>query len=61
MSTFNTKFPSIPKINYFPILISLSFIYKAAVPATSGIEAFLQVITGQPQAIASKIGSPKPS
>ena len=32
---------------------SLSFTYKAASPATSGIEALGQVMTGQPQAIAS--------
>ena len=40
---------------------SLASTYIAASPATSGIEALAQVITGQPQANASATGIPKPS
>src|ERR1051325_1407758 len=34
---------------------------KAASPATSGMDEIFDVITGQPQVIASRIGKPKPS
>ena len=41
--------------------ILLGFTKIAASPATSGIEVTLDVITGQPQYCASRIGNPKPS
>ena len=39
----------------------VGFTSKALPPETSGIEVVLEVNTGQPQAMASKIGNPKPS
>jgi len=39
----------------------LGFIKRAALPATSFVEPRLEVMTGQLHAIASRIGSPKPS
>jgi hypothetical protein len=41
--------------------ILYGLIIKALEPATSGIEETLEVITGVPQAIASRTGKPKPS
>jgi len=41
--------------------VLLGLTKRAASPATSGILDILDVITGHPQAIASRIGIPKPS
>lgn len=42
-------------------VMEVGFIIMAASPTTSGREEMLPVITGQPQAIASRGGIPKPS